>query len=997
MKKKVLLKLVSALAAAAQILSCTALAAVIKGGGDGTESGFYLYEDFNDLTDSNIGSCFMKKSSSGAALARYEVESGNQAVKITTTAGGKMGYVTLGKLDFSKGPLVLSYDVISPSGTTITYGTLNYGSAGIALAYLPRFDNSYVIKGYSQKTPSDPYAEVGAPDNASYPNGLASSNSASKYAAGKSCTVQVYLDYDSDSEILTVKEFINGEPLVNSAGEQYGYKMKRADMAAAMGSSMVLRFNMGSGKTAVIDNIMLRTEGELSLPKIAWAGASTVGVSFLDSVVYKNDAGEEVSLTYTKSRNNLAVSDYVLKKYSLADDPLLMDGTVSSSKISWSAPTGVTISGIDFAAANNDFYVLKLTNPESVTNTFGRKAINGDYMVIQRSGLHTPQLRETLIFDKSGNQVSLDNGKLPTDIGKLEFRFEEGASISAEDVTFTGEGISAAAVAEGNAYVIDLSGYTLKEAHAYTVTAGDASQSLMTTGTSPYAFAYIDRIDTADAVSKYDNGDPADITLSYSDGKLKYENKKTTGTANVTLDLGMPFDFSKGAMLVSFDAEANQSLPWLGSGSHLILPEVLAGSKSVGMLPALEHGGIYGITLSSAGGYVRNTGTAVGAAAMKPGTSYTLRALLKYYPEKQAIGVTQFKGDEILLDRDGAPLPEYFISVTEEDLQGNIKFRLAGRNFADGGMLFDNISVTTIDKITASSLIKTVGGTATPEIKSSVVFEDGTDAELTKAKYISTVDKSGIIVNAYEPSDVLLASPTPVSDFNFDKDTFTISGLDDSKVYTIELEPGSVKSFTGESLATCCFKAAASPAGLIKTSIYDINGETMTADSNGLWPANAAKISFMFPEGYVTGGVSIGELQATEKDGEYSFDLSAQPLSAGTEYPVTVNGSVYGTFTTGSGAFTVAIPVINNDNTASVTVSNTEASPKTMYIISASFDAQDNLIDLTYKIETVQPGTTGNYSIGVPDITGASKLKVFVWNSFKTLEPYCAPAEKTLN
>lgn len=978
MKKKVFLKAVSVLAVAAQILSCSAFAAVTE---SGTGTAFWK-TDFNEFTADGTLSYMAK--SANVTYSSEQIAEGDYAIKLNSANSNndaKAIVLTNKVYDFTK-PVAVSYDFTISSGSTKSFRADLTDASDKVISQLPKINEN------SSSSTRRVQAFIGG----------TATNSSKTITAGTKHNVTQVIMYNQGENNFTIRTFFDGVELVRQTDTTSTLVDTRTN-TADITKALKVRFYPYYGGTVTVDNVVVCNLDVLELPEsLGWVTDDGKAPIVYKNAQYKDTDGETVTISSVLPENKLTnSSQYEMKKYNIKTDPLMLSGSDATSAVGWSGKTGVTISGLTFDDETAECYVMKLNNPGVIKNLAGNENKNSYIALHTKMMSKPPVIREGHIYDAEGNELALENGKLPVEAKKLEFTLSNSAaeSLSGDKVKIEGKDFSKEAVKNGTVYTINIG--TLSPAESYTVTVGDTVQTLVTTGTNPYAFAYIDKIDSEDAISKYENGDDANITLSYSGGKLKYDNKKTTGTANVTLDLGKSFDFSKGALLASFEAEANQTLQYLSSGSNLILTDVLCGSKSIGMLPALEHGGIYGITLSS-GTYNRNTGTAVGAGAMKSGTNYTVRALIKYYPEESKLGVTQFIGNERLCDRNGAEIAEYFIeNVTEDMLQGNIKIRFSGRNFADGGMLLDNISVTTIDKIDVSSLIKTTGGTATPEIKSSVLFEDGTDEELTKAKYISTADKSNIIVNAYEPSDVLLSSPTPVRDFGFDKDTFTISGLEDSKVYTIELEPGSVKSFTGESLSACLFKAAANPEGLLKTTILDINGETMTADSNGFWPANAAKISFIFPEGYVTDGVSVGDMHAVLTDGAYTVDLSAQPLSADTEYQVTVNGSVYGTFTTGSGAFTVAVPVINADNTSTISVSNTEAQEKTIYIISASFDSEDNLVNLIYTTETVQPGASGSYSIGAPDITGASTLKVFVWNGFKTLVPYCAPAEKILN
>ena len=67
-----------------QLVSMTAFASITSPEGSDY---YYWYEDFNS------GITSMKKSSAGITAEEYQIKDSNKAVKLTTTAGGKMGYI----------------------------------------------------------------------------------------------------------------------------------------------------------------------------------------------------------------------------------------------------------------------------------------------------------------------------------------------------------------------------------------------------------------------------------------------------------------------------------------------------------------------------------------------------------------------------------------------------------------------------------------------------------------------------------------------------------------------------------------------------------------------------------------------------------------------------------------------------------------------------------------------------------------------------------------
>lgn len=971
MKKKVFLKAVSVLAAAAQILSCSAFAAVITGSG-GTDSMSYWYDDFDD------GNTTVKPAS-GILVSE---ENGGVKINNTSTTATKYGYIDIGQFDFSK-PIVISYDV-TPGNTIVEYVQLFDGS-GKGVANLIRFENGYVY---------------------------ALNESAAKVATTTSCPtgtklkVQCSLSYNNETSEITVKPYINGKQLINKTTNQpFEYtKVITADMS----SNMKLRFYfVKGGGNAVIDNVMVRQEGEVNLPGGSWISDGKVGVTYTDSAKYLDSDGAEVKLSYTAAINNIpannsatdAANYYTLKKYNIEDDPFLFNGTDAESKVVWSGAGGITISGFS-QESSNEIFVMKLKDASKIKNFAGQPTKN-IYTVLHSYGGTMTEVRESEILDADGTAISLEDGKLPVNTAKINFTLAYNSALAADKIKFKGNGVDITAIKDNGVYSLNLSDKTLEEATEYTITVGEIVKTFTTTGEKSYMSAAIERFTDESAVNNMYRSEKTNLTLVYdSDGeRMQYTNMSDSTASTTYASYVFPdaFDFTKGDMLVSFDVELNQEIKYITPPepgkypSYLFNPQLYLGETLIGYMPVLEQYGIRCRTESGGRSVVPKE-----LATMSKGDKCTIGILCSYDEETQTMKWTQLINGKPIADKDGNIIPSYQLSgISSVKIEEAPLIRFYSRYLQEGGVYIDNISVTTIDGITADSFPKMAGSTATIDIKSTVQFPEGTDPELAAPYYVNSLTKDDIKVTKY--TDTLLACGTAVTGFGFDADTMTVSGLESGGIYGIEIiDTSKLSSISGSTIDKKYFKVGGDN-GLLKTTILDINGETMTADSNGLWPANAAKISFIFPEGYVTDGVSVGNMQAELTDGAYTVDLSAQPLSADTEYQVTVNGSVYGTFTTGSGAFTVAVPVINADNTSTISVSNTEAQAKTMYIISASFDSDDNLVNLIYTAKTVQPGASESYSIGAPDITGASTLKVFVWNGFKTLVPYCAPAEKTLN
>lgn len=67
-----------------------------------------------------------------------------------------------------------------------------------------------------------------------------------------------------------------------------------------------------------------------------------------------------------------------------------------------------------------------------------------------------------------------------------------------------------------------------------------------------------------------------------------------SGTSNFSIKGTEPLDFSKGALLLSYDVTPQSNLTWLGDGakSNILIPTLRIGSTEISQLSIIEHGGI---------------------------------------------------------------------------------------------------------------------------------------------------------------------------------------------------------------------------------------------------------------------------------------------------------------------------------------------------------------------------------------------------------------------
>lgn len=960
--KKILLKVLSVSLVIMQIVSFTSFAAIQSE--SGSSGNYFWYENFasQGLT------------ASGGATVTHNADGSDT---VTTSASGKFGYVSLGTVDFTKGPILLSYK-IKASAAAKAWGALHIGSPDVDMVVMPKLWDGNKIMGLEKNNASADLAQNTVVGNE---NGLKETASTSTYKLNTWHIIQVLLDYDSENQILTVNQFADSKPLLKADGTQFSYKLKRASgMGDAMSASMTFRFYVGSGKTAIIDDLMIRQEGNISLDNGAYISNKTATLNIVD------DANYDKTFTYQKSVNTTTANDYTLTRYS-ADDKLLLNGTPVTTKNTENYPGSIVFRSWLEQSATTDFFIFKLTNPDAV-KSFSGGTVENPYGLLH-SGTTTP-VRETHLYDAAGAEVTLDNGKLPSETKKLEFTlsYKVADTIGADGVKIEGDGISAASQKLDNVYTIDLGENNLVTGTEYTITVGDVKKTYITTGEKPareFAMAECADLDP----EKFTNSDSTNVTLTKQSDGLLYTSNRTTGLGNVSYKFNDTFDFTKGAMLVSVDITYNQDMTWIGDVGQLFLPNMYLGSKNIGYITGIQHYGVYG--RSADGGRVKVTDAKGKANTVKKGDKVTLRGLFKYKSDEGKIYYTQFADDRrlCLADNNNSIIPAYSVDVTEDVLGQNPVLQFQGRLFKDGGLIINNITVTTVNGITADDVLTFTNGTATAEIKSNVNFAQNAPVSATAPQYTNSAVKSDFTVTKYTSSDKLHLNGTAVTDFTYAAESgkFTIGNLASDGEYVIELsDKTKISDIAENAIDTSIFTTGS--AGLLKTTVLNGENKEMTIGADGKIPTNAKKIKFVFTKDYVTSGVSLGGKSASEENGAYTFDFSSDALESNKTYTLAVNGADYGTFTTGDGVFAVNQPSITADGFGSVYIQNTTSADKTVYIIHAGYKADGLLTGVVYEKITAGKGTSETYTmVKKPELTNAQTQKVFVWEDFTTLYP----------
>lgn len=959
--KKILLKVLSVSLVIMQIVSFTSFAAIQSE--SGSSGNYFWYENFASQGLTASSKATVTHNSDGSDT-------------VTTLASGQYGYVSLGTVDFTKGPILLSYR-IKASAATKAWGALHIGSPDVDMVVMPKLWDGNKIMGLEKNNASADLAQNTVVGNE---NGLKETASASTYKLNTWHIIQVLLDYDSDNKILTVNQFADSKPLLRTDGTQFSYKLKRASgMDDAMKASMTFRFYVGSGKTAIIDDLMIRQEGNISLDNGAYISNKTATLNIVD------DANYDKTFTYQKSVNTTTANDYTLTRYT-ADDKLLLNGTLVTTKNTENYPGSIVFRNWLEQSATTDFFIFKLTNPDAV-KSFSGGTVENPYGLLH-SGTTTP-VRETHLYDADGAEVTLDNGKLPSETKKLEFTlsYKDADTIGADSVKIEGDGISATSAKDGNVYTIDLGEKDLVTGTKYTITVGGVEKTYITTGEKPAReFAMAECADLNP--ENFTNSDPTNVTLTKQPDGLLYTSNRTTGTGNVSYKFNDTFDFTKGAMLVSVDITYNQDMTWIGDVGQLFLPNMYLGSKNIGYITGIQHYGVYG--RSTDGGRVKVTDAKGVKDTVKKGDKVTLRGLFKYKSDEGKIYYTQFADDRRLYLADGnSIIPPYSVDVTEDVLGQNPVLQFQGRLFENGGLIINNITVTTVNGITADDVLTFTNGTATAEIKSSVNFAQDAPVSATAPQYTNSAAKSDFTVTKYTSSDKLHLNGTAVTDFTYAAESgkFTIGNLASDGEYVIELsDKTKISDIAENAIDTSIFTTGS--AGLLKTTVLNGENKEMTIGADGKIPTNAKKIKFEFTKDYVTSGVSLGGKSASEENGAYTFDFSSDALESNKTYTLKVNGADYGTFTTGDGVFAVNQPSITSDGFGSVYIQNTTSADKTVYIIHAGYKADGLLTGVVYEKITAGAGTSETYTMTKkPELTNAQTQKVFVWEDFTTLYP----------
>ena len=960
--KKILLKVLSVSLVIMQIVSFTSFAAIQSE--SGSSGNYFWYENFASQGLTASSKATVTHNSDGSDT-------------VTTSASGKFGFVSLGEIDFTKGPILLSYR-IKASAATKAWGALHIGSPDVDMVVMPKLWDGNKIMGLEKNNASADLAQNTVVGNE---NGLKETASALTYKLNTWHIIQVLLDYDFENHILTVNQFADSKPLLREDGTQFSYKLKRAsNMDDAMKASMTFRFYVGSGKTAIIDDLMIRQEGNISLDNGAYISNKTATLNIVD------DANYDKTFTYQKSVNTTTANDYTLTRYS-ADDKLLLNGTTVTTKNTENWPGSIVFRNWLEQSATTDFFIFKLTNPDAV-KSFSGGTVKNPYGLLH-SGTTTP-VRETHLYGADGKEVTLDNGKLPSETKKLEFTlsYNVADTIDADGVKIEGDGISKASQKLDNVYTIDLGENNLATGTEYTITVGSVVKTYITTGEKPareFAMAECANLDP----ENFTNSDPTNVTLTKQPDGLLYTSNRTTGLGNVSYKFNDTFDFTKGAMLVSVDITYNQDMTWIGDVGQLFLPNMYLGSKNIGYITGIQHYGVYG--RSADGGRVKVTDAKGKANTVKKGDKVTLRGLFKYKSDEGKIYYTQFADDRRLYqaDNNNSIIPPYSVDVTEDVLGQNPVLQFQGRLFKDGGLIINNITVTTVNGITADDVLTFTNGTATAEIKSSVNFAQDAPVIATAPQYTNSAAKSDFTVTKYTSSDKLHLNGTAVTDFTYAAESgkFTIGKLASDGEYVIELsDKTKISDIAENAIDTSIFTTGS--AGLLKTTVLNGENKEMTIGADGKIPTNAKKIKFEFTKDYVTSGVSLGGKSASEENGAYTFDFSSDALESNKTYTLKVNGANYGTFTTGDGVFAVNQPSITADGFGSVYIQNTTSTGKTVYIIHAGYKADGLLTGVVYEKITAGAGTSETYTMTKkPELTNAQTQKVFVWEDFTTLYP----------
>ena len=159
--KKLLLKVLSVSLVIMQIVSFTSFAAIQS---ESDSSGNYFWYE-------NFASQGLTASSSKATVTHNSDGSDT----VTTSASGQYGYVSLGEIDFTKGPILLSYK-IKAAAATKAWGALHIGSPDVDMAVMPKLWDGNKIIGLEKNNAS---ADLAQNTVVGHENGLKETASAS--------------------------------------------------------------------------------------------------------------------------------------------------------------------------------------------------------------------------------------------------------------------------------------------------------------------------------------------------------------------------------------------------------------------------------------------------------------------------------------------------------------------------------------------------------------------------------------------------------------------------------------------------------------------------------------------------------------------------------------------------------------------------------------------------------------------------------------------------
>lgn len=1008
--------------------------AAVTSGGQGTEYGYYWNQNFNALPEDMSKAKSVRKVN--ADLTRANADEGDYSLNITATNSAfaiidnnKSVTKPLPKFDFSKGPMILSFDVTMNNLTSPFYLVLRSSEdADTDMLGIIRIQNTGRICGYTKKADlATDYATKAADLSFTASNKIATE--------GTTYHIQTALVYDEENQVLTVKQYLNGEPMTlkdTSTPIEYKYQaVDKTTMDSLLSGDMFMRFAVPTkGGSVKIDNITLRSEGTMNIDGVSYIspGDTKANIIFTDNASY---APENSPSSYVVASNAIPLNQnltgdndyYTLTKYS-ADNPLLLKaGTAAASKVSGKGNSGMTISGLDIAN-DREFYILKLKSPSAVTSFAGDEPQNM-YSCIRRAALGegTIAARETIILDGDGKTLTLDSrDRLPASTKTIKFITSKYVDLTADKVKMTGEDgksfTGEQSTDEPNVWTINID--ELSELTDYTITLGDFSQTVRTDGYDPNAFYWYEGFDNYDGSTLPNGFSQPGMGISFTKTEisgnpaLKYVNEyipENSGTSNFSIKGTEPLDFSKGALLLSYDVTPQSNLTWLGDGakSNILIPTLRIGSTEISQLSIIEHGGIKAA--------YKTAPTAWGRSAYLTGwenntlvADTTVKFQLLLEKEGNKITATQYINEKPVYYTlsDEAKLASVTVDITEEELAKEWTLTMAGRRFPNG-LVFDNFHITTVDGVKAGDEITIEDNAVTAQInlENTLQFSEDAPSIVKEIKMLNTVVSSDFRIKKYNiATDPLLLNGENVSGFDINNtgNAFVLSRLPERKsgeIFVIELSDISkIQTLVGKKIDTTVFKAGANPGGLKKTRLLDSEGDQMQAE-NGIVSPALAKMELIFTKNTkietlptITNAEKNYSLTAVlGEDGIYRFDFTGDgaTLSPNTVYTVTY-GDTSAQLTTGEGIVQSAVPVIDSDGKASTIITNTSETATNVYIISAYYNSEEDIVSaVKYEKFTVGAGKTENISMSEAHSapTEWAEQRVFIWDGFEKMNPYC--------